>query len=193
MILITFGFSNILTFLKNIFYLYIASIFLGGTLYLLNIEFSYKNNGIIFYHSGLSINIIMIIILTPIIIYLYIKQSTIQKNTNTNYYKVDIYITNKNVIHTTAFLDTGNNLKDPYKHRPIILLNKDLIKRNYKYLLVPYHSLNNQSLLKCIIPQKIIIEGYPEQTNFLVGLSEDKIMIEGVDCILNKKLIERIN
>lgn len=193
MILITFGFKNILTFLKNIFYLYIASIFLGGTLYLLNIEFSYKNNGVIFYHSGLSINIIMILIITPIIIYLYIKQATIQKNSNSNYYKVDIYITDKTIIHTTAFLDTGNNLKDPYKHRPIILINKELIKRKYKYLLVPYNSLNNHSLLKCIVPKKIIIEGHPEQTNFLIGLSEEKIMIEGAECILNKKLIERIN
>ena len=96
MILTTFGFANILTFLKNIFYLYIASIFLGGTLYLLNLEFSYKNNGLIFYHSRLSINIIVIIFITPIIIYLYIKQATIQKNTSSNYYKVDIYLTNKN-------------------------------------------------------------------------------------------------
>lgn len=191
MILTTFGFCNILTFLKNIFYLYIASIFLGGTLYLLNLEFSYKNNGLIFYHSGLSINIIVIIFITPIIIYLYLKQATIQKNISSNYYKVDIYLTSKNIIHTIAFLDTGNNLKDPYKHRPIILLNKDLIKRKYKYLLVPYNSLNNHNLLKCIVPQKIVIEGYKEQTNFLVGISDEKLAIEGAECILNKKLLER--
>jgi stage II sporulation protein GA (sporulation sigma-E factor processing peptidase) len=193
MILTTFGFKNILSFFKNLFYLYIASIFLGGTLYFLNLQFSYKNNGLIFYHSGLSINIILIIILTPIIIYLYLKQATNQKNTSSNYYKVDIYLTSKTIIHTTAFLDTGNNLKDPYKSRPIILLNKDLVKRKYKYLLVPYNSLNNHSLLKCIIPKKIIIEGHPEQTNFLVGLAEEKILIEGAECILNKKLLERMN
>ncbi len=191
MILSSFSYKNILYFLKNLFYLYIVSIFLGGSLYLLNIQFSYKNNGIVFYHNGLSINIILVIIITPIIIYLYLKQNRLNKDITSNYYKVDIYLTNKTIIHTTAFLDTGNNLKDPYKHRPIILLNKNLIKRKYKYLLVPYNSLNNHSILKCIIPKKIIIEGYREQTNFLVGLSEDNLLIDGVDCILNKKLLER--
>lgn len=191
MILSSFSYKNILYFLKNLFYLYIASIFLGGTLYLLNIQFSYKNNGIIFYHNGLSINIILIIIITPIIICLYLKQNKINKDITSNYYKVDIYLSNKTIIHTAAFLDTGNNLKDPYKQRPIILLNKNLVKRNYKYLLVPYNSLNNHGILKCIIPKKIIIEGYKEQTNFLVGLSEDNLLIEGAECILNKKLLER--
>ena len=71
MILSSFSYKNILYFLKNLFYLYIVSIFLGGTLYLLNIQFSYKNNGIIFYHNGLSINIILVIIITPIIIYIF--------------------------------------------------------------------------------------------------------------------------
>ena len=193
MTLTTFVFKHLLTFLKDIFYLYIASVFLGGSLYLLNLQFSYKNEGLIFYHSGLSINIIAIILITPIIIYLYLKQANIQKNTSSHYYKVDIYLTNKTIIHTTAFLDTGNNLKDPYKHRPIILINKDLINKKYKYLLVPYSSLNNHSLLKCIVPQKIVIEGYKEQTNFLVGLSEERLAIEGAECILNKKLLERIN
>ena len=139
----------------------------------------------------LQVSIILVIIITPIIIYLYLKQNKLNKDITSNYYKVDIYLTNKTIIHTTAFLDTGNNLKDPYKHRPIILLNKDLVKRKYKYLLVPYDSLNNHNLLKCIIPKKIIIEGYKEQTNFLVGLSENNILIDGVDCILNKKLLER--
>lgn len=193
MILITFSFKNIFFFLKNLFYLYIASIFLGGTLYFLNIQFSYKNDGLIFYHSGFSINLILVLILTPLIIFLYLKQSTSLKNTNTNYYKVDIYLNSTDIIHTTAFLDTGNNLKDPYKGRPIILLNKNLITKDYNYLLVPYNSLNNHSLLKCLIPQKIHISGYKNQTNFLIGLSEEPFSIEGVECILNQKLLERMN
>jgi len=39
MVLVTFKFKNISYTLKNMFYLYITSIVLGGFLYLLNIEF----------------------------------------------------------------------------------------------------------------------------------------------------------
>ena len=39
----SFKYKNIKYTLKNILYLYISSIVLGGTLYLLNIELTYKN------------------------------------------------------------------------------------------------------------------------------------------------------
>ena len=62
----SFKYKNIKYTLKNILYLYISSIILGGTLYLLNIEFTYKNQGIIFYKNKLSINFIILVILSPI-------------------------------------------------------------------------------------------------------------------------------
>ena len=43
MTIITFKFVNIKYTLVNILYLYMSSIILGGFLYLLNIEFSYKH------------------------------------------------------------------------------------------------------------------------------------------------------
>ena len=190
----TFGYKNIKYTLKNLFYLYTSSIILGGFLYFLNIEFSYKNTGLVFYYNGLSINFIILIILSPIIIYAYVKQALELKNNYSNYYNIDIYLKNGKVIPTTAFLDTGNKLEDPYKKRPIILLNKELLTLDYKkdkILLVPYDSLNNHGLLKCIIPEKIFIQGIGFKTNFLVGISNEKIKMDGIDCILNQKLIER--
>ncbi len=74
MILISFGYKNIKYTLKNLLYLYTSSIMLGGFLYYLNVEFSYKQEGLIFYHSGLSINYIFLVILSPIIIYTYVRQ-----------------------------------------------------------------------------------------------------------------------
>ena len=84
-------------------------------------------------------------------------------------------------------------LEDPYLKRPIILLNNDRIKLNYnihKLLLVPYESLNNHGLLKCVIPEKIFIEGIGFRNDFLVGISNEEIKIDGVDCILSPKLME---
>lgn len=193
MVLICFNYKNIKYTLKNLFYLYTSSILLGGFLYVLNVQFSYKNSGLIFYYKGLSINFIVLIILSPLIIYTYIKQGLELKNNYSNYYNITIYLKEGEKIETVAFLDTGNKLIDPYKRRPIILVNKKILKtiNLENYVLVPYNSLNNHSLLKCIIPEKIFIQGVGFKKNFLVGISNDEIGIDGIDCILNQKLIER--
>ncbi|MBR3161955.1 MAG: sigma-E processing peptidase SpoIIGA [Bacilli bacterium] len=194
MVVITFGYKNIRYMLKNLFYLYSFSIVLGGFLYFVNLQFSYKNTGLVFYYNGLSINFIVMIILSPIIIFAYIRQGLDLKNNYNNYYNIDIYLKGGEIIEATAFLDTGNKLVDPYKKRPIILLNKELLDFDYKknnYLLVPYDSLNNHGLLKCLIPDKIFIKGIGNRYNFLVGISNEKINIDGIDCILSLDLIER--
>jgi len=194
MCLVTFGYRNIKYTLNNLFYLYTSSIILGGGLYLINLECSYKHEGLMFYYDGLGINFIVLLILSPIIIYAYVKQGINLKNNYSNYYNIDIYLDNGEVISATSFLDTGNKLEDPYKKRPIILLNKDLINVDYelhRLLLVPYDSLNNHGLLKCIVPKSIYIQGVGFRNNFLVGVSNEEIMIDGVDCILSPKLLEK--
>ena len=194
MVITTFGYQNSKYTLKNLFYLYTSSIILGGCLYLININFSYKNTGLVFYYNGLSINFIIMIILSPIILYAYVKQGIELKNNYANYYNIDIYLKGGEIIETTAFLDTGNKLVDPYKKRPIILLNKELLNFDYRtnnILLVPYDTINNHGLLKCLIPDKIFIQGIGFRKNFLIGISNKKIKMEGIGCIINSKLIER--
>ena len=68
-----------------------SSIILGGFLYFFNIQFSYKNNGLVFYHDKLSINFIVLILLSPLITYTYIKQCKSLKNNYNYYYKIEIY------------------------------------------------------------------------------------------------------
>ena len=194
MVIVSYGYKDRKYFMRNLFYLYTSSVVLGGFLYLININFSYKNTGLVFYYNGLSINFIIMIILSPIIILVYIKQGLELKNNYANYYNIDIYLKGGEVIETTAFLDTGNKLIDPYKKRPIILLNKELLEFNYQdnnILLVPYDSLNNHGLLKCLVPDKIFIQGIGFRKNFLIGISNEKIKMDGIECILSSKLIER--
>ena len=193
MVLVTFKFKNIKYTFKNIFYLYITSIVLGGFLYLLNIEFSYKQVGLVFYHNGLSINFIILLIISPLILYVYVKQALNLKNNYSNYYKVDIYLRDGTIKKVNAFLDTGNKLKDPYKRRPIILVDKNALKFSYESnstLLVPYDGINSHGLLKCIIPDQIYIYGVGVRKNLLIGISNEEIDIDGVDCILHTKLLE---
>lgn len=194
MVLIVFGYHDVKYFFNNLFYLYTSSIILGGFLYFLNLEFSYKNEGLVFYFEGLSVNVIALVVLSPVIIYAYVKQGLMLKNHYSNYYNVDIYFKNGEVLPVTAFMDTGNKLEDPYKKRPIILINKELVSNDdnlERFVLVPYEAINHHGLLKCIIPEKIFIQGVGFRDNFLVGISNEKIMIDGIDCILHSRILER--
>lgn len=185
MSIISFSYKDIIYTIKNIFYMYTTSIFIAGSINLINVN-------VLPNIDNHLLNVIILIILAPIITFIYIKSINKFKNNYSNYYKVDIYLKEDKKITITAFLDTGNKLIDPYKQRPIILVNKSLIsEKNEKILLVPYNTLNNSDLLKCIIPKKIYIHNIGYKTNFLIGLM-DEVNIEGVDCILNPKLLERI-
>ncbi len=193
MVLVAFGFRDIRTFSRNLFYLYTSSILLGGFLYFLNLQFSYQNEGLVFYFNGLSVNVIVLIIFSPLILYCYVKQGLHLKNHYHHYYHIDIYLKSGEVIATTAFLDTGNHLVDPYKKRPIILINKGMVNIDYdsqSIILVPYDALNYHGLLKCVIPDKIFIQGVGFRENFLIGITEEKIMLDGVDCIIGGNLLE---
>ena len=100
-------------------------------------------------------------------------------------YNVSIKFKTKE-INVEGFLDTGNKLIDPYFHRPIILLRKGLISlKSKKIIYVPFSSLNNNGLLKCIGCEYILVDD-KKYDNVLVGISENLNM----DCILNERLFD---
>ena len=177
-ILTTFGKKN---FIKNISYFYLLSIVLGGSLYLLNISFTYRNQGILFINNGLSINFILLIIVSPIIIFCYVKEHILYKNTYGNIYEV-LIIKNNKKYKLMGLLDTGNRLKDPYKGRSVILVNNDILMEG-DIVYVPYKALNTTGVIKCYKVDKVIVEE-KEFSNSLVGISKDKIAIDGVEFIL---------
>ena len=159
MILISFKYKNIKYTIKNLEYLYLVSILLGGFLYLLNVQFSYKNEGLIFYHNGLSINFIVLILISPIILVMYIKKAKELKNNYSICYKLNIYYKDKK-INLNAYLDTGNVLKDPYFNMPIIVINKNLINEEdiSDFILVPINTITSHINLKCIKVDKVEID-----------------------------------
>ena len=177
MILVTFKYNNIKFFLKNLYHLYLISIILGGFLTFID------NLNII------NKNIILSIILVILLIISYIKQMKELKTNYNKYYKIDIYLNNNESITLNAFLDTGNKLIDPYKGYPIILIKENIIKEKNKYIYVPYNTISSDGLLKCIKVKKMYIEKIGYRNKFLIGLTKN-INIDGVDCILNEKLLE---
>ena len=96
-------------------------------------------------------------------------------------------------IEGVSFLDTGNQVVDPYQNRPVILLDKrkfiyDL--NRFKMILVPITTASGSTLLPCIQPKEIQIDGKTVKQKILIGLLEEKISLDGVDAILSLKVME---
>ena len=184
MVLTAFKYNSFRYTVVNILYLYILSIFLGGFLYFLNDQFCIKRKGLVFINNKFSISILFILIVSPIVIYLYIKQAKSMKNIYNNYKNITIYY-NKRFIDCTGYIDTGNNLS--YLGCNIILLDKrKMIFNIRKYLFVPLTTVSGSSIVKCFKPSKVIIEGC-EVKKVLVGII-DNIGMDGVDVILNNNI-----
>lgn len=194
MTIVSFSYRNIKYTLKNIIYVYIVSIVLGGSLNLLRSEFKYTKVFKIL-QNRISFEYIFLLVFAPIILYLYSKQLKDFKNNYSNYYKVNIYL-NNHIINTNGYLDTGNKLVDPYLKRPVIILNKKKMIydiNEFQMVLVPYKTISEENMLTCIIAPKVEILGLGSHKNVLIGLIDDNITIDGVDLILNTKLLEEIN
>lgn len=172
MVIVTFGYKNIRYTYNNFFYLITVSFSVGGVLYLFMDKVIY--------------NYVFIIMGFIVVCYLYIKQIKKFKVNYNNYYKVEIYLKNDKLL-MTGFLDTGNKLYDIYKQRPIILIDKKIKYKPEDLIYVPYVSLNNESVLKCLKVEKIIINEHIFK-NYLIGLSDKKINIDGVNCLLHSKM-----
>lgn len=172
MVIATFGYRNLKYTLNNFYYLIVNSIILGGGLYLIK-DYGYYNYFIL-------------IIGFVVILAIYISQTKKYKENYVHYAKVDIYLDDK-IYKLTGYLDTGNKLYDPYKHRPVILISKKINYQDDDIIYVPCSTVNNTSLIKCLKPDKIVIN-QKVYHNYLVGFSPHKFAIDGVDCILHSCL-----
>lgn len=189
MILVAYPNKNIIYILYNLGIFYIVSFFLGGTLYFLNIQNSYKHVGIVFFNNGISINLIVLIVLSPLILYLYIRNSKILRNKYNNYYLTKIFINNKE-INGTGYIDSGNNLT--FKGHPVILIDKrKVIFERINYRIIPYKVVNRIMMLEIYKCNKVIINN-KIFNNIYIGISNDSFNIDGVDILINNKLMEAI-
>ena len=190
----SFKYKDLKYTLNNILYLYMISITLGGFLYYLNNEFSYKNKGLVFYFDGLSPNYILLLIIAPIILFLYYFDHKKMLSTYNLNYEVKIVFKDNKELICEGFIDSGNKLKDPLTHKYIILIEDYLLKdyiHNKNPIYVPYKALNKTGIIPCYQIKYLIINEH-KFINYLVGLSHDKFNLEGINCLLNYKLMEDI-
>ena len=175
--IIAFNYKDIKYTFNNLIYFYMLSIILAGFIYFLKIN---------------NINYFFSLLIAPLVLYIYYHQNKRIITNYKNYYKLKIVFKNNKEINCTGYLDTGNKLIDPISNKPIILLDKRLCKGVIQIrtpIYVPYNVLNNHGLLSCIKPKYIEIEN-KKVDKVLIGIMENNINIDGIDCILNNKILE---
>ena len=165
MIIISFGRISIF---KNIMYFYCISIILGGVFYLFDLP------------SNIVYRYLLLVIGSISIILILMKEFLQYKEKIVNKYRVHIYY-DKKWYELEGFIDTGNQIVSPFKKEAVILVNISLSYK--KVIFVPYKSLDNEGVVPCIRPDKVVIEE-KEFSHCLIGLAKDKINISGCSCIL---------
>ena len=156
MVIITFKFKDLKYTINNFFYLMILSIIMGGALYLFNISNGYSNSGLVFFTNGKKSNLLVLIIISIIVLFIYIKLSKNRKKINL-YYKVDLFV-GKKILSLRGFLDTGNELCDPFFKKPILIVNKDIDIKTEKSIFVPFNTIDGKGLMECFFVDKVCID-----------------------------------
>ena len=187
LVLIAFGYKDIKYFFNNILYFYTTSILLGGFLYFLNIQIGYEKVGLTFIDNNVKLNFLVVVIFSPFILYIYIRQIKELKLFYSNRKKVNVYLDDM-IIELNGYVDSGNTLVEPYGGKFVIIAhNKEIddYSKVNNYILVPYKTLNYEGIIKCIVPKCVYIDGVGLKYDVVVGISESKIKMDGVDCLLN--------
>lgn len=169
MVIFTFGNKNII---ENTFYFYIITIIIGGSQYMLT-------------GSAYKVNIIMMIIISPIILGIYIYAMKKYKIDLKKIYEC-IIIDKDNTYNLKGFMDTGNTLIDPITKLPVIMINKKINFKSNKIFYVPYKVINGESILKCIKVDKVFINS--REVKVLLGLIDESVLNNNVDIILNENI-----
>lgn len=184
---LAFGQKTLKSTLINLSYLYMCSIILAGFLYFLSLEFSLTKN----IADEYIVNYILILLIAPIIFILYLKQQKLLKQKENLVRDVKIIFKDDKEITIKGFIDTGNKLKDPVTNKYVIIVDENVYQSNNP-IYVPFRGVGKTGLLKCFSIKRIEINNQIF-TNYLIGISDTKINLDGTNCILNCKLLEDLN
>lgn len=192
MVIITFGFKDLIYVKNNLIYFYMVCTIFGGFVYFVNIKLGKYFINISNYDKKIIINFFCIIFISPFIYFIYVYLYKNNKIKHDNYYQLKVSL-NNNLHEVNAFYDTGNLIKDPYKGRCVILIDEDILYgdiKNKSPILVPCHMINNSFILKCYKPNLLIINNKVID-NCLIGLFNAKLY-DGVKGIISGYLGDKI-
>lgn len=167
--------------LFKIFTFYFISFLFGGIILALNNIFKLN-----------TLANFLVLTLISTLIALISKKEIIKIKTNYNLnYQITFNYKNQKIL-LNSFFDTGNNLIDPYFHKPVILVDERLIDvSNYFY--IPYNTITESGVIKAILVENLEIIGLKKVQKVVIGLLPKELKMKDADCLLNIRIMEELN
>lgn len=188
-----FSFHRVTQYIKSVLIFYFSSIIILGVTvavcFVFKLGFVAVNNSVMYFDLSASM-----IIVCALLAYLF--SCVVIRIYDRVLSKKEIYtlkIEHKgNCVTLLAFLDTGNNLREPFSNSPVIVVDESKINfsiDSFRY--VPVNSVGKGALLRAFKPDKIVLKssnGEEIIENAYVALSNN-INNENYSALLNYNIL----
>lgn len=193
MVAVAFSFHRLLQYIKAVFVFYFSSlIFLGLIIAIcfgMKLSFIAVNNSVVYFDISAG-TIIACAFAAYLISCLVIR---IYDRVLSRREIYTLFVTyGDNTVSLLAFLDTGNNLYEPFSHSPVIVVDKSKIDYSPKSIrYVPVATVNGPSVLPAFKPDKLVLKsslGEEIIENAYIAMS-DNMPNNGVSALLNYNIL----
>ena len=194
LILITFGFYNWKTYIKNTATLFIISYLVNGALICFYLAIKPKGMAIINNTVYFDISPLLLIILTLIIYFILRIYKRLFKNHSRAYSMVNVSFSYKNREYCVKCkIDSGCNVKEPFSGNYVIIIDEKSINNtvidNEKMRIIPFDSLGGKGVIYGFKADEVKIANKIINQDIYIGLCKD-IFKNNFNGLVPKNLIE---
>lgn len=199
MILISFGFGSLKQFFKRVLWLFIISFIFGGLIFAIYMCFDLDamiyTNGIVYFDIDMTFLVVCSAAAYAVIT--LISKLLDKKAPKSKEYYITVERNGKSV-SCTAFMDTGNNLREPFSGYPVIMACSSVFRElmggdipieklngSEKIRLIPISTVSGNTIIKAFRPDRIKIDGFETDK---VYIGESLTPLDDYKIILNINL-----
>lgn len=211
-ILVTFGYNNIKSFLKNISLFFLISFCFCGVMLFIWFMFTpqnvYVRNSVVYFNISPTIMVISTVV--SYIIIRIITHLSGRQEVKSDICKIKL-INNGRYCEFYGKIDTGNSLCEPFSGIPVIVVNESAVKSmaedeffnllnhtepistlKQNYRLVPFKSVGGEGLLPAFIPKEVYIDGTFCTQKIYVAVCKGNVLNGNIKAMVNPEIMEFI-
>lgn len=179
MILISFPFISAKAYIKKCVWLFIiCAVFSGvcfGAYFLFDTDLMIYSNGTVYF--DVDITFLTVCAVLSYIFISIILRFTDKRKPKKQYYPITL-ISGDEKVTLRGFMDTGNNLKEPFSFAPVIVTKKEIYSKLYsagkitKERIIPVSTVGGDGIMAAFKLEKVIFTG-KEIHNIYLGCGEN--------------------
>lgn len=197
MVLVSFPFLSIKAFLKKSAWLLIVSMLFAGVCFgiyfLFDTDLMIYSNGTVYF--DIDITFLTVCTVISYFVITIISRFTDKKIPEKQFYDITLFSGSEN-IKLKGFLDTGNNLKEPFSYSPVIVTNEKIYKKLYsastnkKERLIPVSTVKGEGVMSAFKLDKVVLQNRSIE-NIYLGKSSS--LPENCEVLLCTDLFSEVN